>query len=32
MATTQPKSQPFPGIAFRGRPLRAWVIGSELDV
>ncbi len=22
----------FPGIAFRGRPRRAWVIGTGLDV
>jgi uncharacterized protein (DUF433 family) len=26
------KTRLFPGIAFRGRPRRAWVIGSGLDV
>jgi hypothetical protein len=26
------KTRLYPGIAFRGRPRRAWVIGSGLDV
>ena len=26
------KARLFPGIAFRGRPRRAWVIGTGLDV
>ena len=26
------KARVFPGIAFRGRPRRAWVIGTGLDV
>lgn len=26
------KARLYPGIAFRGRPRRAWVIGSGLDV
>jgi hypothetical protein len=26
------KMRLFPGIAFRGRPRRAWIIGSGLDV
>ena len=32
MAEEAAKARLYPGIAFRGRPRRAWVIGSGLDV
>ena len=32
LAEEAAKARLFPGIAFRGRPRRAWVIGSGLDV
>jgi hypothetical protein len=32
LAEEAAKARVFPGIAFRGRPRRAWVIGSGLDV
>lgn len=32
LAEEAAKTRLFPGIAFRGRPRRAWVIGSGLDV
>jgi hypothetical protein len=32
LAEEAAKSRLFPGLAFRGRPRRAWVIGSGLDV
>ena len=32
LAEESAKARLFPGIAFRGRPRRAWVIGSGLDV
>jgi len=32
LAEEAAKSRLFPGISFRGRPRRAWVIGSGLDV
>ncbi len=32
LAEEAAKSRLFPGIAFRGFPRRAWVIGSGLDV
>jgi hypothetical protein len=32
LAEEAAKARLFPGIAFRGRPRRAWAIGSGLDV
>ncbi len=32
LAEEAAKTRLFPGISFRGRPRRAWVIGSGLDV
>jgi hypothetical protein len=32
LAEEEAKMRLFPGIAFRGHPRRAWVIGSALDV
>lgn len=32
LAEEAAKARLFPGIAFRGRPRRAWVMGSGLDV
>lgn len=32
LAEEAAKMRLFPGIAFRGRPRRAWVVGSGLDV
>ncbi len=32
LAEEAAKTRLYPGIAFRGRPRRAWVIGSGLDV
>jgi hypothetical protein len=32
LAEEAAKSRVFPGVAFRGSPRRAWVIGSGLDV
>lgn len=32
LAEEAAKARLFPGIAFRGQPRRAWVIGSGLDV
>src|ERR671937_3029901 len=32
LAEEAAKARLFPGIAFRGSPRRAWVIGSGLDV
>ena len=32
LAEEAAKARLFPGIAFRGRPRRAWLIGSGLDV
>jgi hypothetical protein len=32
LADEAAKSRLYPGIAFRGRPRRAWVIGTGLDV
>src|SRR5947209_13086008 len=32
LAEEAAKTRLFPGIAFRGRPRRAWVIGTGLDV
>jgi hypothetical protein len=32
LAEEAAKMRLFPGIAYRGRPRRAWVIGSGLDV
>ena len=32
LAEEAAKMRLFPGIAFRGRPRRAWVIGTGLDV
>ncbi len=32
LAEEAAKTRLFPGIGFRGRPRRAWVIGSGLDV
>jgi hypothetical protein len=32
LADEAAKARLFPGIAFRGRPRRAWVIGTGLDV
>jgi uncharacterized protein (DUF433 family) len=32
LAEEAAKARLYPGIAFRGRPRRAWVIGSGLDV
>lgn len=32
LAEEAAKARLFPGIGFRGRPRRAWVIGSGLDV
>jgi uncharacterized protein (DUF433 family) len=32
LAEEAAKARLFPGIAFRGRPRRAWIIGSGLDV
>jgi len=32
LAEEAAKTRLFPGIAFRGTPRRAWVIGSGLDV
>lgn len=32
LADEAAKARLFPGVAFRGRPRRAWVIGTGLDV
>jgi hypothetical protein len=32
LAEEAAKTRLFPGVAFRGSPRRAWVIGSALDV